>query len=101
GGAAWAPSFSLSPRRAPLALERGAVRHLDADVGEREARDRARDAADDGVLVVLLGILPRGLSVELERAEGAVDVPAVAQPGERLLARVAALRERDGSLVEP
>src|SRR5581483_8574043 len=41
------------------------------------------------------------LAVELEHAERPVHVAPVAQPCERLLARIAALREGDGALVEP
>ena len=44
---------------------------------------------------------PEAASVDLEHAQRPVRVPAVVEAGDRLLARVAALRERDRALVEP
>ena len=80
--------------------ELGALGDLDADVGKSKARDGARHPADDALAVSDLVCLSCGLAVELEHAERAIHVAPVVEARERLLARVAALREGDGPLVE-
>jgi hypothetical protein len=88
------------PRGAARHGELGALGNLDADVGKGKARDGARNAADDALAVAHLVGLSCGLAVELEHSERAIHVAAVMEACERLLARVAALREGDGPLIE-
>src|ERR671925_223507 len=71
-------------------LQLGVVRHLHAHEPERASVGGARHAADDLPLVAEL--LPGLSRIDLELAQAPVDLPAVAEPGDRLLARVAALR---------
>src|SRR5919197_4934898 len=80
--------------------EHGVVRHFDAYVAERDAVRGARDLSDD--LSVERQLVARlRAAVELEDAQATVDLPAVVLPRDRLLARIATLREADVRLVEP
>jgi hypothetical protein len=68
-------------------------------IRERQAWDCARDAAD--LLSLQQQVISlRGLAVDLQHAQPAVHLAAIALPGDRLLARIAAFAEADVRLVE-
>ena len=75
----------------------GARMRRDA-VGDTVARAALVTRADDLALVDELGVRTRRLALELEHPQAAVGVAAVVQPRDRLLARIAALREADRPL---
>src|SRR6185503_9487158 len=96
------PDSALANARSCVAdAQLRVVGDLDAHVGEREAVDRAGDAADllltehDG----RLGVGPAAGHVE--HPQTAVDLAAVVLPRDRLLPGIAALREGDRTLLEP
>src|SRR6266550_955132 len=81
--------------------ELGAVRHFRAHVTERQAADCARDPADCLSAADDLRLRVRYLVAgKLEHAQSAVDLPAVVLTRDRLLARIAALREADVGLLQ-
>src|SRR6476659_4857586 len=78
--------------------ELSVLRNIDSYVAERPVTDCARDPADG--LCAVADLVARLGALDLERLQAPVDLPAVVQPGDRLLARIAALRERHVRLVE-
>src|SRR5207248_6109942 len=80
-------------------LQLGVVRNLAADIAESLPGHGARDTADD--LAVELDLVRRSRVGDFELAQQTVRVAAVVQARDRLLARIAALRERDVRLLEP
>ena len=95
---AWV-TVQREPGGEAVGLERRVVRHLAADVAERQPVDRARDAPDGLAVGADLGVAARA-ALDLEHAQPPVRVPAVAQARDELLARIAALRPRHRALVE-
>src|ERR671937_320138 len=81
-------------------MQLGVVRNLDADVTEREVANGARHAPDDlaGVRDLLVGL---DFAVDVEDAEAAVDLSPVVLARDRLLTRIAALREAHVGLRQP
>src|SRR5919198_3853421 len=82
------------------AREHGITRNLCADVAERDAVRRARDSSDDLPLERQL-VAGFRRTVDVENTQAAVDLAAVVLPRDRLLPRIAALREADVRLFEP
>ena len=78
--------------------ELGVLRNLDSYIAKRPVTDCARDTSDD--LFAVADLVARLGALDLEHLQAPVDLAAVVQPGDRLLARIAALRERDVRLVE-
>src|ERR687895_360831 len=79
-------------------LEFGVVRDLDTHVAQGDAVDGARHPSHR--LVAEADLVPGRSRLDLEDTEAAVDLAAVAEPRDRLLARIAALREADCRLVQ-
>src|SRR5262245_26534190 len=76
----------------------GLVGDVDPHVAERPVRNRARYAPDD---LLAVSDLVAGLgALDVEHPQPPVDLSAMAETGDRLLPRVAALRKRDVRLVE-
>src|SRR4029453_12742533 len=91
-------SCRAHPRLLAADGEDAVVGHLGAHIAERTTGDGARDAATP--LVVPDDVVARARGLDLELAQTTVDVAAVVQAGDRLLAREAPFRERDVRLVE-
>src|SRR5207244_2812645 len=80
-------------------LQRRIVWDLDSHVGQSNAWDRTRDPAH--LLAVQEQLVSAfGVSVDFQHSQAAVDFAAVALPRDRLLPRIAALREADVRLVQ-
>ena len=103
------PVSGFSPTAARRADRRGRGRRRPGPRGGRSrgrrsrARGRrgARDAPDDLAVERQLGVVRRQLArLDRQHAEAAVRVPAEVEPRDRLLPRVAALREADRALLE-
>src|SRR5436190_18805139 len=78
-------------RRRGADRERGVLRNLDPDIAQRQTGHSARHPPDG--LPVVLDLLAGGRRLDLEHAQPPIDVPAMAEACDRLLARIAALRE--------
>src|SRR5581483_7626641 len=98
-GSSGAGSLDDLPRGRTGDRQLGSFRNLRADVPQGDAGNGARHPSDD--LALVLDLVSGLRRLDLEHAQPVVGVTAVAEPRDRLLARVAALGERDVRLVEP